>query len=108
MILTKIIDPWKKKSFLFSTDNSFDWKGTIGVGDILFGLNIAYMLSHIRNSKIIMRSHSSNNTFIKIYSLVIQLSNPKELIVPSACAPKTVVLTKSRNKSAVSIACCGS
>jgi hypothetical protein len=47
MHLEKIVDPWKKKPYLFSSDNSFDWKGTIGVGDILFGLNIAHMCDHL-------------------------------------------------------------
>ena len=51
MNLEIIVDPWKKREYLFSTSNDIDWKGTIGVGDILFGLNTAYMATHIARKK---------------------------------------------------------
>lgn len=50
---------------------------------------------------------SNRDSFQLLQSSLLQ-GNPKELIVPKACAPKIVTLTKSKNKSAVSIACCGS
>lgn len=49
MKLNKFVDPWTKKPYLISPDNQIDWKGTIGVGDILFGLNIAHMVTHLNN-----------------------------------------------------------
>jgi len=47
MPLQEYVDPWKGLSFLFTDTNTVDWKGTIGVGDILFGLNAVHMLTHL-------------------------------------------------------------
>jgi hypothetical protein len=41
-------DPYKKHPYLISDKNEVDWKGTIGVGDILFGLNAVHMLTHMK------------------------------------------------------------
>lgn len=40
-------DPYKKHPYLFTTGNEVDWKGTPGVGDILFGLNAVHMMVHM-------------------------------------------------------------
>ena len=47
MPLKEYIEPWKKLSFLFTDTNVVDWKGTIGMGDMLFGLNAVHMLTHL-------------------------------------------------------------
>jgi|SRR5210317_524612 len=44
-------DPWAKHPYLLSTNYEVDWKGTPGVGDILFGLNSVHMLSHLANKR---------------------------------------------------------
>ena len=40
-------EPYKNKSYLFTTGSEVDWKGTTGVGDILFGLNAVHMMTHL-------------------------------------------------------------
>jgi hypothetical protein len=40
-------DPWKNHPFYLTKENFVDWKGTPGVGDILFGLNTVHMLCHL-------------------------------------------------------------
>lgn len=40
-------DPLKKHPYLFTYDNEVDWKGTPGVGDIMFGLNSVHMMVHL-------------------------------------------------------------
>ena len=40
-------EPYKNISYLFTTGNEVDWKGTPGVGDILFGLNAVHMMTHL-------------------------------------------------------------
>ena len=40
-------DPLKKHPFYLTKENNVDWKGTFGVGDILFGLNTVHMLCHL-------------------------------------------------------------
>jgi hypothetical protein len=47
MALREYVDPWKGLSFLFTDTGTVDWKGTPGVGDILFGLNAVHMLTHL-------------------------------------------------------------
>jgi len=42
-------DPLRNLPFYLTPDNSVDWKGTPGVGDILFGLNSVHMLAHLAN-----------------------------------------------------------
>jgi len=45
-------DPIKKHPYLFPADsNEVDWKGTIGVGDILFGLNAVHMMVHLMRQR---------------------------------------------------------
>ena len=51
MPLEKYYDPWKKNSFLYTTDNVVDWRGTPGMGDVLFGLNAVHMLVHLARKK---------------------------------------------------------
>jgi hypothetical protein len=40
-------DPLKNHPYLFTYDNEVDWKGTPGVGDIMFGLNAVHMMVHL-------------------------------------------------------------
>lgn len=47
MNLERLRDPLKRELYYFTTDNEIDWKGTPGVGDILFGLNSIHMLHHL-------------------------------------------------------------
>ena len=42
-----VIDPWAKQKYYLTQSNSVDWKGTPGVGDILFGLNAVHMMVHL-------------------------------------------------------------
>lgn len=51
MKLELVVDPWSNCKYLFSTENDIDWKGTIGVGDILFGYNIAHMATHLARKR---------------------------------------------------------
>lgn len=51
MNLELLRDPWKNDLYYFTTDNEVDWKGTPGVGDVLFGLNIIHMLHHLSKKK---------------------------------------------------------
>lgn len=44
-------DPWKNHPYYLTDGNSVDWKGNIGVGDILFGLNAVHMLTHLARKK---------------------------------------------------------
>lgn len=45
-------DPLKKHPYLFpASTNEVDWKGTIGVGDILFGLNAVHMMTHLMRKR---------------------------------------------------------
>ena len=40
-------DPIRKHPYLFTYDTEVDWRGTPGVGDILFGLNAVHMMVHL-------------------------------------------------------------
>lgn len=40
-------DPIKKHPYLFTYGTEVDWRGTPGVGDILFGLNAVHMMVHL-------------------------------------------------------------
>jgi len=40
-------DPLKGHPYLFTYGNEVDWKGTEGVGDILFGMNAVHMMTHL-------------------------------------------------------------
>jgi hypothetical protein len=51
MALQEYIDPWKNIPFLFTDSGTVHWKGTPGVGDILFGLNAVHMLTHLARKK---------------------------------------------------------
>lgn len=44
-------DPIKGHPYLFTRGNEVDWKGTPGVGDILFGLNAVHMMVHLIRKK---------------------------------------------------------
>lgn len=45
-------EPLKNISYLFpSNANEVDWKGTFGVGDILFGLNAVHMMTHLMRKR---------------------------------------------------------
>ena len=45
-------EPLKNLPYLFPADeNEVDWKGTIGVGDILFGLNAVHMMVHLMRKR---------------------------------------------------------
>lgn len=50
-MLEPYIEPWKNHPYLITNKNSLDWKGTPGVGDILFGLNSAHMCVHLVRKK---------------------------------------------------------
>ena len=40
-------DPLRGHPYLFTRGNEVDWKGTEGVGDILFGMNAVHMMVHL-------------------------------------------------------------
>ena len=42
---------WEGYQYIAPTENSVDWKGTPGLGDILFGLNAVHMLTHLEREK---------------------------------------------------------
>lgn len=51
MQLEILKDPFKKDPYYFTLDNEIDWKGTPGVGDILFGYNSIHMLHHLASKR---------------------------------------------------------
>lgn len=42
-----LCDPWKKHEYFLTRENEVRWKGTPGVGDILFGFNSVHMITHL-------------------------------------------------------------
>lgn len=50
-------EPITKQPIYVNDDYKIDWRGTIGVGDILYGMNCAYALSHLHDHSIHMRVH---------------------------------------------------
>jgi hypothetical protein len=49
--MIRLRDPWSNLEFYFTEGDQVDWKGTPGVGDILFGLNAVHMLTHLARKK---------------------------------------------------------
>lgn len=50
-------EPISHQPIFVNDDYEIDWRGTIGVGDILYGLNCAYALSHLHSQPIRMNVH---------------------------------------------------
>lgn len=44
-------EPYKNIEYLFTDTGTVDWKGNIGVGDVLFGLNAVHMLTHLARKR---------------------------------------------------------
>src|SRR5210317_346182 len=41
----------------YEVSNYIEWKGTIGVGDLMMGLNVCHMASHLLNTPVHMDMH---------------------------------------------------
>lgn len=50
-------EPISHQPIFVNSDYEVDWRGTIGVGDSLYGLNCAYALSHLHDKPIRMNFH---------------------------------------------------
>ena len=44
-------EPWEGYEYLVTEGCEVDWKGTPGLGDILFGLNAVHMITHLERKK---------------------------------------------------------
>lgn len=53
-------DPIENIKFLMS--DTIDWKGTIGVGDFMMGLNTCHMISHLMNKPVKMNVHWNHDS----------------------------------------------